>query len=199
MTIAGSGSASAKAGSAAPTVAPSTVATGTDQRPIPAPGNRSAVDAWAQWRLEYKAAKAQLGDTRVQLLQATPVGADGKVTLVRDRGMVTANFVAAGAKLGVPSDKKCGVSRSHIRDISVENDVFVDGCVRWYRFPRCTIAEIWTRAKAAGADASMPANITYYGTWGFRQGSTDYDFKDDCGLAVEATDAAGSGSGSAAP
>ena len=50
-----------------------------------------------------------------------------------------------------------------------------------------------------GADASMPANITYYGTWGFRQGSTDYDFKDDCGLAVEATDAAGSGSGSAAP
>ncbi len=189
----GSGSgATTSAGSAA--TAPSSAT--TDMRPIAAPANRSAVDAWAQWRLEYKAARAQLGDTRVQLLQATPVGADGKVNLTRDRGMVATNFVAAKAKLGVPSDKKCGVSRSHIRDVSVETDVFVDGCVRWYAFPRCTIADIWARALAAGADASMPANITYYGSWGFRQGATDYDFKDDCGVKVEAIDAAGSGSGS---
>ena len=214
VAAAGSGTTTTTGGSGGGTTTggggTTTGAVTSDVRNITPPSNLRAVDAWQQWRTDYKAAQAAFGTAKPMQLQAYPVASNGLVNIARDRGVIISSFLSTTAKQGVPSDAPCGRSRMYYAAGAVESDLYVTSCGRSFAFPRCTISQIWRKAIAEGADPAIPANITYHSTgWGFRQdvaGSFNtWDFKDvDCAStkagsgadALETSDSPADGSGS---
>jgi hypothetical protein len=60
--------------------------------------------------------------------------------------------------------------------------------------PRCTMADVWKRAREEGVPAKRTADIEYYRAkagpaWRFRDGRREYNFYGDCGKRLRGDDA----------